>query len=166
MKQLFNSQWLFHKEPLETPIETFYHVEDWQAVDLPHDWMIYDSDDLYHQGVSCYKKTFTVDELGTDRLFLLFEGVYMNNTVYLNGKEIFYWPYGYSAFEIDITDHVIAGENTIYVKNVYELPNSRWYPGSGIYRNVWMIRRPALHLVTDGIYLATEKNENNWKSIN
>lgn len=162
MKELFNNHWFFHKEPLETPIETFYHAEDWQAVDLPHDWMIYNSDDLYQQSVSCYKKTFTVDELGTDRLSLLFEGVYMNNTVYLNGKEIFYWPYGYSAFEIDITDHVKTGENTLYVKNVYELPNSRWYPGSGIYRNVWMIRRPAVHLVTDGIYLATEKKENSW----
>lgn len=162
MKQLFNNHWLFHKEPLETPMETFYMCDDWQAVDIPHDWMIYNSEDLYAQGISCYKKTFFVDELGTDRLYLLFEGVYMDNTIYLNGKEIFRWPYGYSQFEVDLTNHINVGENTIYVTNVYQLPNSRWYPGSGIYRNVWMVRRPAVHLTTDGIYLATEKNDTNW----
>lgn len=162
MKQLFNNHWYFHKEPLQTPIETFYKTEDWQAIDVPHDWMIYDSEDLYAQQVSCYKKTFTIDELGSDRLYLLFEGVYMDNRIYLNGQEIFRWPYGYSQFEVDITDYVKIGENTVYVKNVYELPNSRWYPGSGIYRNVWMVRRPAVHLTTDGIYLATEKGDNNW----
>lgn len=162
MKQLFNNHWYFHKEPLHTSIETFYNTEDWQAIDVPHDWMIYDSEDLYAQQVSCYKKTFTIDELGSDRLYLLFEGVYMDNRIYLNGQEIFRWPYGYSQFEVDITDYVKIGENTVYVKNVYELPNSRWYPGSGIYRNVWMVRRPAVHLTTDGIYLATEKGDNNW----
>lgn len=162
MKQLFNNHWLFHKEPLETPIETFYQCEDWQAVDVPHDWMIENTENLYEQAISCYKKTFFVDELGTDRLYLLFEGVYMNNTVYLNGEKIFCWPYGYSQFEVDLTEHVKVGENTIYVTNVYELPNSRWYPGSGIYRNVWLVRRPAVHLTTDGIYLATEKNDTTW----
>ena len=62
MKQLFNDNWFFHREPLETPIETFFETDDWQLVDLPHDWMIYDSTDLYAQGVSCYRKTFTVEE--------------------------------------------------------------------------------------------------------
>lgn len=162
MKQLFNNHWYFHKEPLGTSIETFYDTDDWQTVDIPHDWMIHDSEDLYAQQVSCYKKTFTMDNLGNDRLFLLFDGVYMDNRIYLNGKEIFRWPYGYSQFEVELTEYVQPGENTIYVKNVYELPNSRWYPGSGIYRNVWMIRRPAVHLTTNGIYLATEKGETDW----
>lgn len=162
MKQLFNNQWFFHKEALGTPIQTFFDTDDWQAVDIPHDWMIYDSEDLYAQGISCYKKTFTVDDIGTDRISLLFEGVYMNNTVYLNGEKIFYWPYGYSQFEVDLTAHIKLGENTVYITNVYELPNSRWYPGSGIYRNVWLIRRPAVHLTTDGIYLAAQRQDNKW----
>ena len=76
--------------------------------------------------------------LGLDRLSILFEGVYMDNEIYLNGEKIFTWPYGYSQFEIDLTSYVKEGENTIWVKNTYELPNSRWYPGSGIYRNVWL----------------------------
>lgn len=162
MKQLFNNHWFFHKEPLHTPIEIFFQRSEWQAVDIPHDWMIYNSEDLYSEGVSCYKKTFFVDNLNSDRLYLLFEGVYMNNTIYLNGKKIFRWPYGYSQFEIDLTDHVKPGENTIFVTNVYELPNSRWYPGSGIYRNVWLIRRPAVHLTTDGIYLSSQKTDSRW----
>ncbi|MCH5251786.1 MAG: DUF4982 domain-containing protein [Lachnospiraceae bacterium] len=162
MKQLFNNNWYFHKEPLDTPIEAFYQTEDWQPVDIPHDWMIYDSENLYEQAVSCYKKTFQVEDLGTDRLSILFEGVYMDNTIYLNGKQIYEWKYGYSQFEIDLTDLVVPGKNTIWVKNIYQLPNSRWYPGSGIYRNVWLVRRPSIHFTTDGSYLSTEKNENDW----
>lgn len=162
MKQLFNDNWFFHKEPLETPMDVFFQTEDWKPVDIPHDWMIHDSEDLYAQAVSCYRKTFSVEELGTDRLSLLFEGVYMDNTIYLNGKEIFRWPYGYSQFEVDLTDLVKPGENTIWVKSVYQLPNSRWYPGSGIYRNVWLVRRPAVHLTTDGGYLAPVKEESEW----
>ena len=56
MKQLFNNQWFFHKEALGTSMQTFFDTDDWQAVDVPHDWMIYDSEDLYAQGISCYKK--------------------------------------------------------------------------------------------------------------
>lgn len=162
MKQLFNDNWFFHKEPLETPMDTFFQTEDWQPVDIPHDWMIYDSKDLYAQAVSCYRKTFSVEDLGTDRLSILFEGVYMDNTIYLNGEEIFRWPYGYSQFEVDLTNRVKPGENTIWVKSVYQLPNSRWYPGSGIYRSVWLIRRPAVHLTTDGGYLAPIKGDSDW----
>lgn len=157
MKQLFNNDWFFHREPLETTIDTFFNTKDWEPVDIPHDWMIYDSKDLYAQGVSCYKKTFTVPALGLDRLSILFEGVYMDNEIFLNGEKIFTWPYGYSQFEIDLTSYVKEGENTIWVKNTYELPNSRWYPGSGIYRNVWLVRRPAVHFTTDGGYLAAKK---------
>jgi len=81
MKQLFNDNWFFHKEPLGTDIDTFFQTSEWESVDIPHDWMIYDSTDLYAQAVSCYKKTFTVEALGTDRLSLVFEGVYMDTTI-------------------------------------------------------------------------------------
>ncbi len=163
MKQLFNDQWYFHKEPLDTPMDVFFETKNWQPVDIPHDWMIYDSEDLYAQGISCYKKTFAVEDLGTDRISIVFDGVYNDNTIYLNGQEIYRWPYGYSRFEVDLTDHLQPGENTLLVKNVYQLPNSRWYPGSGIYRNVWFLRRPAIHMTTDGGYLsATKKGASSW----
>ena len=162
MKNLFNDNWFFHKEPLETPMETFFSTDDWQAVDVPHDWMIYDSENLYEQAVSCYKKTFSVDNLGADRISLLFEGVYMDNTVFLNGESIYEWKYGYSQFEVDLTGRLKPGENTVMVRSIYRLPNSRWYPGSGIYRNVWLVRRPPVHLTTGGSYLSTEKNGDDW----
>lgn len=162
MKQLFNDNWFFHKEPLDTPMQTFYTATGWEPVDLPHDWMIYDSEDLYCEAVSCYKKTFSVTERAEDRIALLFDGVYMDNTVYLNGEEVFRWPYGYSRFEVDLTDYIKPGENTIYVRNEYRLPNSRWYPGSGIYRNVWLIQRPPVHFPTDGSYLSAHKTGGSW----
>ncbi len=162
MKQLFNDNWFFHKEPLGTDIDTFFQTSEWESVDIPHDWMIYDSTDLYAQAVSCYKKTFTAENSGTDRLSLVFEGVYMDTTIYFNGEKIFTWPYGYSQFEVDLTDYIKEGENTIWVKSIYQLPNSRWYPGSGIYRNVWLVRRPAIHFTTDGGYLAPKKEGDIW----
>ena len=162
MKNLFNDNWFFHKEPLETPMETFFSTDDWQAVDVPHDWMIYDSENLYEQAVSCYKKTFSVDNPGADRISLLFEGVYMDNTVFLNGESIYEWKYGYSQFEVDLTGRLKPGENTVMVRSIYRLPNSRWYPGSGIYRSVWLVRRPPVHLTTSGSYLSTEKNGDDW----
>lgn len=163
MRTLFNDNWFFHKEPLDTETDVFFQTDDWQPVDIPHDWMIYDSADLYCQAVSCYKKTFHVPRLENGRrLAVLFDGVYMDNTIYLNGEEIFQWPNGYSRFEVDLTDYIREGENTLYVKNVYRLPNSRWYPGSGIYRNVWLIERPAVYLPTDGSYLSSECKKDTW----
>ncbi|WP_413777972.1 DUF4982 domain-containing protein [Caproicibacterium sp. XB1] len=163
MKQLFNDNWYFHKEPLETPMEVFFQATDWQPVDIPHDWMIYNSENLYEEAVSCYKKTFRTEELGTDRLSLLFEGVYRDTTVFLNGEKIFQWKCGYSRFEVDLTGKVHAGENTVWVRNVYRCPNSRWYPGSGIYRNVWLVRRPAVHFTTGGLYLSTAaQDKTHW----
>lgn len=162
MKQLFNDNWFFRKEPLGTDINVFFQASDWEPVDIPHDWMIYDSENLYCQAISCYKKIFFADDIGSGRLSVLFDGVYMDNTIYLNGEEIFRWPYGYSRFEVDLTDYITPGENTLYVKNVYQLPNSRWYPGSGIYRNVWLISRPAVYLPTDGTYLSAKKTDNGW----
>ena len=162
MKQLFNDNWYFRKAPLQTPMEAFFHADDWQAVDVPHDWMIYNSQNLYEEAVGCYKKTFCADTLGTDRLSLVFEGVYHDTTLYLNGKEIFNWKNGYSRFEVDLTDEIQPGKNTILVRCIYRNPNSRWYPGAGIYRNVWLIRRPAVCFTTGGGYLSTAQNGSNW----
>ena len=92
MKQLFNDNWFFRKEPLGTDINVFFQASDWEPVDIPHDWMIYDSENLYCQAISCYKKIFFADDIGSGRLSVLFDGVYMDNTIYLNGEEIFRWP--------------------------------------------------------------------------
>lgn len=165
MKQLFNDNWYFCKFPLDVPLEDIFTASGWNAVDLPHDWMIYDTANLYEEAVSCYKKTITKEIAGpeAEKIWLLFEGVYMDTTVYLNQKHIFTWKNGYSEFLVDLTDHLQDGENEILIRNEYHLPNSRWYPGSGIYRDVWLITSPASHLTHNGTYLSTKQLGKTWE---
>lgn len=172
MKQLFNDKWSFCKFAPDTPLEEIFSSAGqdsagWQSVDIPHDWMIYNSKNLYEEAVSCYKKTFTKEDLlsgiSDEKIWLVFEGVYMDTTVYLNCEHIFTWKNGYSEFIIDLTPFLRDGENEILVRNEYHLPNSRWYPGSGIYRDVWLITAPAAHFVHNGTYLSTKQLGKTWE---
>lgn len=162
MKTLFNDKWFFHKTTVEATDEEIFNSKEWEAVDVPHDWMIYEAKQLYSSSIGCYRKRFEVGDLQTDQLFLRFEGVYMDTTIYLNGEAIFEWKYGYSTFEVDLTDKVKKGENEIFVKCVYRCPNSRWYSGAGIYRNVWLIQKPAMHFISDGSYISTKQEGKEW----
>lgn len=161
-KQLFNTGWFFRKVPIGSGFDTLRAGDDWCAVDIPHDWMIYDANNLYEQAETCYKKTFTITSKEDCLISLRFEGVYMDTTIFLNDDIIFRWPYGYSTFDVDLTPHVKEGENTIYVCGKYQLPNSRWYPGSGIYRNVWLIKKPLTRLAMDGTYISTKQEGDDW----
>lgn len=166
MKKLFNDRWSFNKFPLDTPMDDIYQSSDWKPVDIPHDWMIYNTENLYEEAISCYKKIFSKEELttsDTDKIWLLFEGVYMDTSVFLNKKHIFTWKNGYSEFIIDITDLLTDGSNELLVRNEYHLPNSRWYPGSGIYRDVWLITSPPAHFVHNGTYLSTRQLGKTWE---
>jgi len=141
-KSLFNHFWYFSKKPIDaTYLEVLGDVSGFNLVTLPHDWLIYNTDDLYETSSGWYRKTFQVDSLKEDLISIRFDGVYMDSTIYVNGEIVGEWKYGYTTFEIDITHALIKGENEIvvYVKN--ESPNSRWYSGAGIYRDVWLIRR-------------------------
>ncbi|KAI7258406.1 beta-galactosidase [Hortaea werneckii] len=123
-------------------------------VTLPHDWLIYDTHNLYENGEGWYRTTLKFDELPVHELVSLrFEGVYMNSTLYVNGQVAGEWKYGYSTFEFEITPYLIAGENEIYMRVIYESPNSRWYSGAGIYRPVWLKTTPKTHIVSDGTYI-------------
>src|SRR5699024_11236789 len=85
-----------------------------------------------------YRKTFVYDKKDHQQIYLCFDGVYMDSSVYVNEQFVGEWKYGYSSFEHDITDAVTSGNNDILVKVVYQSPNSRWYSGAGIYGNVWV----------------------------
>ena len=169
MKKRLNDNWTFCKFPLDTPIETLFQNTSWTPVDLPHDWMIYDTENLYEQAISCYRRIINKKQLldkadpDTQKMELIFEGVYMDTTIYLNQKEIFTWKHGYSEFVVDLTDKLEDGDNELLVRNEYHLPNSRWYPGSGIYRDVWLATSHAAHLVHNGTYLSTEKLGKTWE---
>ncbi|MCR5797841.1 MAG: DUF4982 domain-containing protein [Eubacterium sp.] len=166
MKKLLCEGWSFCKFPLETPMETIFSHESWEQVDIPHDWMIYDSKNLYEEAISCYKLNIDKSSLPLedyDNVRVIFDGVYMDTTIYLNGEEIFKWKHGYSQFVVDLTDHLTDGINTLMVRNEYHLPNSRWYPGSGIYRNVWLELKKSPQFAHNGTYISTKQLGKTWE---
>ena len=153
--QLFNDGWLFSKNG----------QDDYKPVSIPHDWLISNTHDLYETGTGFYKKAFYADpSLAGKRIFIRFDGVMMDNTLYVNDNETGVWKYGYTAFEFEITDFLdIDSENTILLKVNHQSPCSRWYTGAGIYRDVFLIVKNAAHFVSDGIYITPRKqNDGTW----
>ncbi|MCL2020109.1 MAG: DUF4982 domain-containing protein [Oscillospiraceae bacterium] len=150
MKQLFNDGWKFKMSD----------ESDFRDVKIPHDWLIYNACELYASGVGCYKKDFEVKEGEQELVFsLIFDGVYMDSSVFVNGKFAGEWKYGYTAFCIDISTLLKIGFNEIEVRVNHAAPNTRWYSGAGIYRNVWLNKQEKTHIINDGIYISSEKLE-------
>ena len=155
----FDSDWRFILADTAAMAKVEYNDSFWRKLDVPHDWAI--EGDFYAGnpsgagggalpgGVGWYRKMWKVDvgKRNEERFFLDFDGVYMNSTVYVNGQEVGFRPYGYSSFEYDITPYVREGENVVAVRvDNSDQPNSRWYSGCGIYRHVWLTRTSAVHV--------------------
>lgn len=156
-RTLFNSGWEFGKTVVGG------EVTEWKPVCIPHDWLIYDARNMYEDSEGWYRKTFLYQPCcPNERTYIRFDGVYMNSSVWANGNHVCDWKYGYSTFEADITDYLRDGENEILVKVVHQSPNSRWYSGAGIYRNVWHITRPQVHIAADGVYVSTVCEDGIW----
>ena len=156
-KTLLCDEWEFSKNPIGTE----YSDElDWRKVDIPHDWLIYDTCNLYETSTGWYRRKLAVEKNQEKRIALRFEGVYMDSSVYVNGVLAGEWKYGYSTFEFDITDLLLDGENVISVRVDYRSPNSRWYSGAGIYRRVWLKEYSCCHITNDGIYISADMNGN------
>ncbi|MFC4388786.1 glycoside hydrolase family 2 TIM barrel-domain containing protein [Gracilibacillus marinus] len=155
----FNDHWQFAKSSLDVD---HYDGLSFQNVDIPHDWLIYQTTDLYENSIGWYRKNFTVHTLEMDYI-LAFDGVYMDSTVYVNGYFIGEWKYGYSFFEHNITKALSLGENEIVVKVIHQSPNSRWYSGAGIYRNVYLKERSNNYITTDGVYIHIERDNHMWE---
>ena len=95
---------------------------DFSPVHIPHDWLIYDTENLYESSYGRYIKTYDFGKV-TDKSFrLYFEGVYMNSTVFVNRRKAFDWKYGYSSFEADVTPFLHDGENEIAVLVRHDAP--------------------------------------------
>ena len=103
--------------------------------------MITDTLDLYKNSVGFYKKDFILQNTADSHVAIRFEGVYMNCAVWVNNKLAGEWKYGYSTFEFDISSLVHDGTNSILVIAVYQNPNTRWYSGAGIFRDVNLIQK-------------------------
>ena len=148
-QRLFCDGWEFSKNPIDTAYED---AIGWHSVDVPHDYMIYQTEDLYETSTGWYRRTFRA-RTGV-RTAVRFDGVYMDSKVYINGVLVGEWKYGYSTFEFDITDLVHEGDNLIAVRVDYRCPNTRWYSGAGIYRNVYIKEYEQAHISPDGIYIS------------
>lgn len=164
MKRLFNDNWEFAKTLVGTELEDLSKNNiEFTPVDLPHDWLIYDTENLYEDGTGWYRRIYNTEKIN-GHVFLRFDGVYMNTTLYVNGQKAGEWKYGYSAFEFEITSFLKEGSNEILVQVRHESPNSRWYSGAGIYRNVWLKQAEECYLKTDGVYITARKEEESrWK---
>ena len=159
-KILWNDGWSFLKTEAGTTYEqVISRLQEFKAVDIPHDWLIYDALNLYEDGTGWYKKSFVYEQNQDKKAFVTFEGIYMDSTVYINGKKAGEWKYGYSAFTMDVTDFIKSGENEILVSACFMSPNSRWYSGAGIYRDVWFKVTDRTYLPENTVYISTKKQD-------
>lgn len=181
-RYLFNDNWCFLKTELGTELPDIRgREEQFAPVDIPHDWLIYNPRDLYEDSTGWYRKPIFVNRMENtgsirdgwlccppgQRVILRFDGVYMDSTLYVNGHRVGDWKYGYSAFEHDITEYLQPGENELLMQVRHQSPNSRWYSGAGIYRNIWLKVCPAVYLPLDGTYAHTRwrQGEGYWLEI-
>ncbi len=165
--ELFNDGWLFKLGASTSASMVDYDDSQWAKVKLPHDWAIEGrlSPDnpsgaiggALPGGIGWYRKKFSVsaaDLRGSVRLQL--DGAYMNTAVYVNGTLIGQRPNGYICQEYDITKYLHQGKNVIALRidNGFQ-PNSRWYSGCGVYRNVWLTKSTLLYIPTHGVCVRT-----------
>lgn len=148
----FNDNWKFHLGNDSSAKDPSYNDASWRNLKLPHDWSIelpFDSASpagtgggALNGGTGWYRKTFLLPDSAKDKMvFIDFDGIYRKSEVWINGHYLGIRPYGFSSFRYDLTPFLKFGaeKNVIAVKvDNAEQPNSRWYSGSGIYRNVWL----------------------------
>ena len=161
----FDANWKFMLSDSVQAQDPAFDDSAWQQVDLPHDYSITqkysqsnEAESAYLPGgTGWYRKSFTIDrDLAGKRIAINFDGVYMNATVWFNGVKLGTHPYGYSPFSFDLTRNAkFGGENTIVVKVENRLPSSRWYSGSGIYRDVTLTVTDGVHVGNNGVAIKT-----------
>ena len=166
-KTSINDGWTFSLDADSTAVAVGFDDSAWRVVNLPHDWSVeqrFDrnapagNDGAYlPTGTGWYRTGLNLPaESVGKKLQLYFEGAYMKSDVYVNGQRAGGHPYGYSSFFVDITPYIKAGENTVVVKVDNSMQkNCRWYSGSGIYRNVWLLETDKVHIANYGVRIIT-----------
>ena len=170
----FNQNWHFKLNAnAKEAIKDEADITSWKKLDLPHDWSIhfdFDHDSpaqneggQLNGGDAWYRKPLKLDEKDLDKnVRLTFDGVYMDSQVYVNGQLVGHYPNGYNQFSYDITNylHKDGRENIIAVHVINKQPSSRWYSGSGIYRDVSLLIRDKVHVQKNGTTILTPQLEN------
>ena len=181
---LLDTNWKFTKGDVPGATNTAFQDAKWQTVSVPHDWAIAGpfngNNDLQavkieqnnettaslkagrtgglpFTGTGWYRRQLAVPQFGPGkRAVLLFDGAMSNAHVFVNGKEVGFWPYGYNSFSFDITSFLsLDGNNTLAVRLQNQPEASRWYPGAGLYRNVHLVVTDDVHIPVWGTYLTT-----------
>ncbi len=162
--RLFNDGWEFRKQKIGTGLKEMKERDsEFVQVGIPHDWLIGQTENLYEDSTGWYRKKFFWKKAERNRVFLRFDGIYMDCHIFVNGAEAGEWKYGYTTFEIEITEYLRNEENEIWISVNYQTPNSRWYTGAGIYRNIWIREVSDTCIMADGIYFsAKRRNEKLW----
>jgi beta-galactosidase len=180
----FDNDWAFYLGGAQGAEQNNFDDSKWRKIDLPHDWSIEDVEGSHSPfsrkaisqvsggfttgGTGWYRKTFQVapEEKGK-KIFIQFDGVYMNADVWINGHHLGNHPYGYTSFIFDVTDLLIFdAPNVIAVEVKNEGQNSRWYSGSGIYRHVWLKIMEKVHITQWGTFITTPEISNTVATIN
>ena len=173
----FNQNWHFKLNAnAKDAVKPDADVSSWKKLDLPHDWSIYNDFDhdspaqneggQLNGGDAWYRKTFKLDEEDLNKnVRITFDGVYMDSQVYVNGQLVGHYPNGYNQFSYDITDYLYKDgrENVVAVHAINKQPSSRWYSGSGIYRDVTLQVTDKVHTEKNGTTILTpdlEKQQN------
>ncbi|MDT3366801.1 MAG: DUF4982 domain-containing protein, partial [Bacteroidota bacterium] len=166
--ELFNEGWKFALTEVDASAPAF-NDKGWRTLDLPHDWGVEgdfvqeypgETGKLAWWGQAWYRKHLQVTEDDLRGLVLLqVDGAMSNATVWVNGQNLGGWPYGYASWEVDLTPALKVGDNVIaiHIDNLND--SSRWYPGGGIYRNVWLRRCYKTGPDYNGIAVTTDIGE-------
>ncbi|HEY0433688.1 MAG TPA: glycoside hydrolase family 2 TIM barrel-domain containing protein, partial [Chitinophagaceae bacterium] len=173
----FDAGWKFFKGDAPGAAQAEYDDRSWRTLDLPHDWSIEDLPDQSDSvvgpfssksigstatgytvgGIGWYRKHFVVERRDGRYISLLFDGVYMNADVWLNGHHLGNHPYGYTPFFFDLGPYLLTGsDNVVAVRVANTGRNSRWYSGSGIYRHVWLRQTNSVHILQWGLTSLTK----------
>ena len=151
----FNDGWSFAKND----------EKNFVPVEIPHDWAIAGPFDLNGNGETgklpwkgsgIYRKTLILKEKPKGRVFFVFDGVMARSTFYVNGQPCGRGEYGYLGFRADATPYLMEGKNELELRCDTLALKSRWYPGAGIYRNVWMVKSDDVYLEEDDLKIVTE----------
>lgn len=164
----FTEGWKFYLGDDSIAYNAQYDDAKWRILDLPHDWSIEADFSLKNPatpgggalpgGIGWYRKDFVVDKSDEGKnVYIDFDGIYWNSKVWINGHLLGERPNGYISFRYDLTPYIKVGERNVIAVRVdnSKQPNSRWYSGSGIYRNVRLVTTNALHVDLWGTYVTT-----------
>ncbi|MDR2058307.1 MAG: DUF4982 domain-containing protein [Dysgonamonadaceae bacterium] len=193
---LLEKNWKFINKDISEAKEPGFNDAQWETVSIPHDWAIYGPFDkeydlqnvavtqngekvatiktgrtggLPYMGVGWYRTAFDVDNFDREsqQVQLLFDGAMSEARIYVNGKEICFWPYGYNAFHCDITSALNENgkSNCLAVRLENRPQSSRWYPGAGLYRNVHLIQTQRIHVPVWGTFITTPHVSEAYASI-